>query len=124
MRRHEELKATMQWLVGIFRTASDLDDALARIEELQGRWEDVRVQGPRAFNPSWDLVFELRNIGDGEHAAAVPTAIATVAAFVVGYASIAFFIRWLGSHSTALFVVYRVLLGVLVLSLVATGTIH
>jgi len=69
-------------------------------------------------------VFELRNIGDGEHAAAVPTAIATVAAFVVGYASIAFFIRWLGSHSTALFVVYRVLLGVLVLSLVATGTIN
>jgi succinate dehydrogenase / fumarate reductase flavoprotein subunit len=62
VRLHEELKATMQWLVGIFRTASDLDDALARIEELQGRWEDVRVQGPRAFNPSWDLVFELRNM--------------------------------------------------------------
>ena len=68
-------------------------------------------------------LFELRNVGDGEHAAAVPTAIATLAAFVVGYASIAFLIRWLGNHSTAIFVVYRVLLGMLVLSFVATGTI-
>jgi undecaprenyl-diphosphatase len=69
-------------------------------------------------------VFELRKIGEGEHAGAVPTAIATVAAFVVGYASIAFLLRWLGNHSTAVFVVYRVALGVLVLSLVAAGTIE
>ena len=31
----------------------------------------------------------------------VPTAIATLCAFVVGYASIAFLLRWLGNHSTA-----------------------
>jgi len=68
-------------------------------------------------------VFELRKVGEGEHAAAVPTAIATIAAFVVGYASIAFLLRFLGSHSTAVFVVYRVLLGALVLALVAAGTI-
>jgi undecaprenyl-diphosphatase len=69
-------------------------------------------------------LFELRHVGDGQHAAAVPTAIATLAAFVVGYASIAFLLRYLAHHSTAVFVVYRVLLGVLVLSLVATGTIN
>ena len=69
-------------------------------------------------------VFELRKIGDGEDAGAVPTAIATVAAFVVGYASIAFLLRWLGNHSTAVFVVYRVALGALVLALVAAGTIE
>jgi undecaprenyl-diphosphatase len=69
-------------------------------------------------------VFELRKIGEGEQAGAVPTAIATLAAFVVGYASIAFLLRWLGNHSTAVFVVYRVALGVLVLSLVAAGTIE
>ena len=68
-------------------------------------------------------LFELRDVGNGEHAAALPTAIATLAAFVVGYASIAFLLRWLGNHSTAVFVVYRVLLGVVVLALVATGTI-
>ena len=68
-------------------------------------------------------LFELRNVGEGEHAAAVPTAIATFAAFVVGYASIAFLLRFLGNHSTVVFVVYRVALGVLVLALVAAGTI-
>ena len=54
----------------------------------------------------------------------MPTAIATLAAFVVGYASIAFLLRWLGNHSTAVFVAYRVGLGVLVLVLVAVGTIN
>ena len=67
--------------------------------------------------------FELRHIGEGEHASFVPTAIATLCAFVVGYASIAFLLRWLGNHSTAVFVVYRVALGALVLALVAAGTI-
>jgi undecaprenyl-diphosphatase len=68
-------------------------------------------------------VFELRHIGEGEHASFAATAIATVAAFVVGYASIAFLLRWLGNHSTAIFVVYRVALGALVLALVAAGAI-
>jgi undecaprenyl-diphosphatase len=69
-------------------------------------------------------LFELRHVGDGQHASAVPTVIATIAAFVVGYASIAFLLRYLANHSTAVFVAYRVLLGVLVLSLVAAGVIH
>jgi undecaprenyl-diphosphatase len=68
-------------------------------------------------------VFELRHIGEGEHASAGATAIATLCAFVVGYASIAFLLRWLGNHSTAIFVVYRVALGALVLVLVSAGTI-
>ncbi len=69
-------------------------------------------------------LFELRKVGDGQHAAAVPTAIATLIAFVVGYASIAFLLRYLTHHSTAIFVGYRVLLGALVLALVAAGTIN
>ena len=68
-------------------------------------------------------LFELRHIGEGNGAAALPTAIATLAAFVVGYASIAFLLRYLGNHSTVVFVVYRVALGALVLALVAAGTI-
>ena len=47
----------------------------------------------------------------------MPTAIATLLAFVVGYASIAFLLRYLTSHSTVVFVVYRVVLGTLVLDL-------
>jgi undecaprenyl-diphosphatase len=50
-------------------------------------------------------------------------AIATVVAFVSGYASIAFLLRWLTSHSMMIFVVYRVVVGSLVIALAATGTI-
>ena len=43
-------------------------------------------------------LFELRKIGEPGGAAAAPTAIATVLAFVVGYASIAFLLRYLTRH--------------------------
>jgi len=68
-------------------------------------------------------LFELRKIGDEGGAGFVPTAIATLLAFIVGYATIAFLLRWLTSHSTAIFVAYRVLLGALVIGLTATGAI-
>jgi undecaprenyl-diphosphatase len=68
-------------------------------------------------------LFELRKIGEEGGAGFVPTAIATLLAFAVGYASIAFMLRWLTSHSTAIFVGYRVALGTLVLALTAAGAI-
>ena len=61
-RLHEELRATMQSLVGIFRTEADLDEALGRLAGLHARWPAIRVPGGRAYNPGWDLVFELRNL--------------------------------------------------------------
>jgi undecaprenyl-diphosphatase len=68
-------------------------------------------------------LFELRDIGGDEHAGVGPTIIATLLAFVVGYASIAFLLRWLAHHSTAIFVAYRVTLGALVLVLAGAGVI-
>jgi undecaprenyl-diphosphatase len=68
-------------------------------------------------------LFELRKIGDPGGAGFAPTLIATVLAFIVGYASIAWMLRWLTSHSTVVFVVYRVALGALVLVLTAAGAI-
>jgi undecaprenyl-diphosphatase len=68
-------------------------------------------------------LFELRKIGEGGGAGAVPTAIATLLAFVVGYGSIAFLLRYLASHSTVVFVVYRVALGALVIACTAAGVI-
>jgi len=50
-------------------------------------------------------------------------AISTLFAFAVGYLSIAFLLRYLARHSTMIFVVYRVILGALVITLTATGTI-
>jgi undecaprenyl-diphosphatase len=52
-----------------------------------------------------------------------PLAVATLMAFIVGYASIAFLLRFLVHHSTMVFVVYRVVLGALVLILVSSGAI-
>ena len=52
------------------------------------------------------------------------TVVATVVAFVAGYVSIAWLLRYLASHSLRIFVVYRVALGALVLALAASGAIH
>jgi succinate dehydrogenase / fumarate reductase flavoprotein subunit len=61
-RLHEELQATMGSLVGIFRTEADLDEAIRRLGDLRARWGSIRVGGGRAFNPSWGLVYEVRNM--------------------------------------------------------------
>ena len=50
-------------------------------------------------------------------------ALATVIAFLVGYAAIAWLLRYLAHHSVRLFVIYRLLLGSMVLILVAAGAI-
>jgi undecaprenyl-diphosphatase len=68
-------------------------------------------------------LFELRKIGEEGGAGFGATLLATVCAFVVGYASIAFLLRWLARHSTVVFVVYRVVLGALVITLAASGVI-
>ena len=50
-------------------------------------------------------------------------AVATLVAFVVGYAVIAWFLRYLTSHSMSVFVWYRVIVGTGVLILTAAGLI-
>jgi undecaprenyl-diphosphatase len=61
---------------------------------------------------------------EGERVGLGALALATFLAFVAGYASIAFLLRFLVSHSTLVFVVYRVALGAVVLALVGAGAIE
>jgi undecaprenyl-diphosphatase len=71
-------------------------------------------------------LLELSSIAsgeEGEQVGAGALVIATFLAFVSGYAAIAFLLRFLATHSTVVFVVYRVVLGALVLALVGAGTI-
>jgi undecaprenyl-diphosphatase len=72
-------------------------------------------------------VFEFVSILDGgdenDHVGLGALAIATFLAFLVGYASIAFLLRFLAHHSTLVFVVYRVALGAIVLILAGTEVI-
>jgi succinate dehydrogenase / fumarate reductase flavoprotein subunit len=59
---HRELQVMMQRLVGIFREESDLAEALAGLAALRRRWENVRATGGRAYNPGWNLVFDLDHL--------------------------------------------------------------
>lgn len=68
-------------------------------------------------------LFQLKDVSNGGEYGLASTAVATVLAFVVGYAAIGWLLRYLVHHSTLVFVGYRVALGVLVLVLVAAGTI-
>ncbi|MFQ3586324.1 MAG: undecaprenyl-diphosphate phosphatase [Fimbriimonadaceae bacterium] len=53
----------------------------------------------------------------------LPVLVATAVSFVVGYASIAWLIRYLQRHGLGAFVAYRILLGILLIVLVQTGTV-
>ncbi len=66
---------------------------------------------------------ELRHATEGNGPGFGPTLLATVIAFVVGYASIAVLLRFLTNHSTMVFVVYRIALGTIVIALATTGVI-
>jgi succinate dehydrogenase / fumarate reductase, flavoprotein subunit len=56
---HHDLQQTMQSLVGIIRTGSELEEALERLGELTERAEKVCVTGGRAYNPGWNLATDL-----------------------------------------------------------------
>ena len=69
-------------------------------------------------------LFELKDVGDGSNNAPIlATIIATVFAFVFGYLTIAFLLRYLARHTLTIFGVYRIVAGLAVVALVATGTI-
>lgn len=69
-------------------------------------------------------IYELKDIGNGGGPAWGPTIAATVVAFAVGYAVVAWLMRFIKTHSFLPFVIYRVALGVLLLVLVMTGVLE
>lgn len=72
-------------------------------------------------------LFQLAGVLSGEEGNGEPLGyilLATVIAFFVGYAAIAWLLRYLTTHSVGVFVGYRVVLGALVLVLTAAGAIQ
>lgn len=67
--------------------------------------------------------YEATKIGDEASVEWGPTVLATVIAFGVGYAVIAWLMRWLTTRSYLPFVIYRIGLGLLVLALLAAGVL-
>jgi undecaprenyl-diphosphatase len=69
-------------------------------------------------------LFELPEIPHGDNAYGPgPTLVATVVSFIVGYAAIAWLLRYVSTNSYLPFVIYRVLLGGMTLAFVATGVL-
>ena len=68
---------------------------------------------PDAFHP----------VGEGMSASGPQLLVATLIAFVVGFAAVAWFLQFLVRHSMYWFVAYRVGLGAVVLTLLGTGVV-
>ncbi len=57
----KDLQDVMQRLVGIIRTADELEEALVEIERLKERAKHLAVEGNRQYNPGWHLAIDLTN---------------------------------------------------------------
>ena len=68
-------------------------------------------------------LFEARKIGDEGGPGMGVTVLATIFSFAVGLATIAWLIRYISSHSTMVFIVYRIALGILLMVLLSFGVI-
>ncbi|GAA3112309.1 undecaprenyl-diphosphate phosphatase [Streptomyces rectiviolaceus] len=67
--------------------------------------------------------FELKDAGEGGHVSWGPTIFATIIAFIVGYAVIAWFMKFITTKSFMPFVYYRILLGIVLFALVGAGAL-
>jgi succinate dehydrogenase / fumarate reductase, flavoprotein subunit len=54
-----DLQETMQTLVGIIRTGSELEEAMGKLEVLEKRATQVSISGGQAYNPGWNLATDL-----------------------------------------------------------------
>jgi undecaprenyl-diphosphatase len=67
-------------------------------------------------------IFELQEIPGGDNAYGPwPTLVATIVSFLVGYAAIAWLLRYVSTNSYLPFVVYRIALGAFTLTMVSLG---
>ncbi len=57
-----DLQDTMQSLVGIIRTQSELEQALEKLQELKRRAKQTGVEGNQQYNPGWHLAMDLRSL--------------------------------------------------------------
>ena len=107
-----------------YLTSTEVRDVAAKLRADAIPAEVKRFFVGAQFKPRLcaDEILEARKIGS-EQVSWGPTLLSTVVAFAVGYAVIAWLLRWLMSRSYLPFVIYRVALGLLVMLLLATGVL-
>jgi succinate dehydrogenase / fumarate reductase flavoprotein subunit len=59
---HSDLQQTMNDLVGIIRKREEMEEALAKLEDLKSRAKRISVAGDKIFNPGWHLALDLTNM--------------------------------------------------------------
>ena len=59
---HAQLQEITHNLVGIIRTRTEIEDAIAKIADIRKRSKNVTVTGGRTFNPGFHLAFDLDNM--------------------------------------------------------------
>lgn len=57
-----DLQRSMNDLVGIIRTAPELEESLGELGRLKERADRMVVEGHRQYNPGWHLALDLRNM--------------------------------------------------------------
>jgi succinate dehydrogenase / fumarate reductase flavoprotein subunit len=57
-----DLQQSMNDLVGIIRTESELEESLTEIAAFKERAKTMKVEGHRQYNPGWHLALDLRNM--------------------------------------------------------------
>ncbi|GAB3770624.1 succinate dehydrogenase / fumarate reductase flavoprotein subunit [Nocardioides ginsengisegetis] len=57
-----DLQQSMNDLVGIIRTAAELEESLTEVEAFKVRAKSMKVEGHRQYNPGWHLAIDLRNM--------------------------------------------------------------
>jgi succinate dehydrogenase / fumarate reductase flavoprotein subunit len=57
-----DLQTAMNDLVGIIRTAPELEESLRELERFKERASRMVVEGNRQYNPGWHLALDLRNM--------------------------------------------------------------
>jgi undecaprenyl-diphosphatase len=68
-------------------------------------------------------LFELKDAMENDHVSWGPTVFATIIAFAVGYAVIAWFMKFISTKSFMPFVWYRIALGIVIIVLVTMGVL-
>ena len=69
-------------------------------------------------------IYKLKDIGGDMHVAWGPTIVATVISFAVGYAVIAWLLRYVSHHSFSIFVWYRLAIAAIVAVLLLSGVLQ
>lgn len=69
----------------------------------------------------FQAVTQYHHISDG--IGWVPTIVATICSFVAGYAAVAWLIKFISKHSYKGFIIYRVILGLIIIGLLLTNVI-